>query len=426
MNDFTKLTPFDAVAWYAENSDHHLDVDTLRTLLGHGITGTDEIVEIARTTALDDLEKVPGLKPTLANLRLLAQVGPDVMAQDPENVSDWLGLVDHPQVKDEGFEALGPFIASGRGPAFARQVLDLFERHPDQVHDADGDYDLTRPYAELVDMVENNLKLVELNRWKADGFDLADAILLRAHGLDLERIAFLRERGVPRENWATYAAIPSDWFKERYGASAVELPDGVDVDLLLTMTVKGWGMKYFELGGRRGRGGRHWVYPWQVLGRLGAENLDREQIETLIEGGLTNLVASSYFVESRAGASADRHKTPPPLIVYSREASHELEGPTTDSLIQWWIKLANAGVRPSHLSEYRWVGCTTYQQILDAKAAGITPKRAKELRELHGVKTGYQVSDAKRIASLATLLAYHQADEENNSAATRPDERKVS
>lgn len=422
MNDFTTLTPLDAVVWYVENSDRHLDVDALRTLLGYGITDTAAIIEVASTSALDDLEKVPGLEPTLANLRLLAQVGPDVLAKDPENVSDWQALLKHPQIDRGDFETLAPFIASGRGPTFARQMLDLFERNADKFPDADN-YDLTRPYAELADMVDNDIKGHELDRWKAEGFELADVIALQNSDINLERVKIMRHHGVPREQWATYALIPFDWLSEhRFNSEPGDLPEGIDLDLLLTMVAKGWGHKHIDVGGKRGRGRFH-LRPWQVFaGDRDVTNLARHQVERMIAAGMTNGTASSYFAESRAGAGGDPRKTPPPLLVHKRD----VELPSLDEMIGWWIKLADAGIRPSHLSEYRWVGCTTYQQILDAKAAGITPKRAKELRDQHGVKTGYQVSDTKRIAAYATLLTYHQADEENNSAATRPDERRVS
>lgn len=414
MSDFLKMDPLAAVKWYANARGHFFGVDEIESLLAIGITDTDQLVEFGEGRVLDDLKNVPDMDPTPKNLRNLLLVGPDVMREDPDNVDDWAGLVGHPQVQSDPAETFGLFILAKRGPTFARQVLDLAER-ADKYLDI-GDLDLTLPYSEIADMVENGITASTRKLWDEAGFDLADAIALLTSGLDLARITILKHHGVPRDQWATYVPIPMDWLDESYGRSGSrprELPDGYDLDLLLTLAAKGWKRQRIEPGARRSN-----VYPnvWQVYVNDQIQTLTPEQIQRVMAAGMNSQTVTKYYMESRSGGG--NNKAPMPLLPATKMT------PDLDTLLGQWITLAEAGVRPSHLSEYRWAGCGSYQDILDAVAAGITTKRAKELREKHGRKTGYQVNDTKRIYTLTSLLTYHRGDEENDSSTTREDEKR--
>jgi hypothetical protein len=70
--------------------------------------------------------------------------------------------------------------------------------------------------------------------------------------------------------------------------------------------------------------------------------------------------------------------------------------------VELWV----AGVKPQHLTDYRWAGCHTYQQILDAAREGITPKRVKYLRATHGKRPWGR----PQIESFDALISVHRRD----------------
>jgi hypothetical protein len=409
------MTPLDAVKWYDKHRGYNLDADTIERFLKLHITDTDQMVELGKSGVLDDLEAAPGLDPTPDNLRKLAVVGPDVMLKDPENVDDWIAIAQHSESASDAAETIGAFMEAGRGPSFARQVLDLVERTNENWQSSErrrlwsvNDLDISLPYTEIVDMIEAGLDAAERKQWAEAGFEMADAIKLRGEGLDLFRIGNLEKLGVARDDWARYVTIPENWFRYE------DVPAGFTPHALVTLAEAGWQKSRIKPQGYHSHIN---LAPWEIYANGGTHALTIEQALRLYHAGLTNEDATKYFMESRVG---DGDKSSPGALLPYRS---DLD---VDALIGEWMNFRLAGVKPNHLSDYRWAGCTSYQQILDAAALGITGARAKALRNKYGRKTGGRRTDSLRIDRYDQLVQFHQQATEDEAGVTRLDDRRTS
>lgn len=426
MTNFLTMDPYAAVRWFDENRTKlglTEALDNLGKLIELKITDTELMLEFADSTVLDDLAAVPGLEPTVGNLRKLAVIGPDVMRTDPENVDEWISLAT--RFADEGddpIDVLMPYLEAGRGTSFARQMLDLFERTKARTgifnsHLDASDLDLTQPYATLADMVEAGVTEATRKQWAAAGFDLADLIKLTGEGLDLPKIAVLKHHGIPRERWTDYVRIPIDWLatSTSHGLNretiARDLPDGIGLDLLAELAAKGWQRHRIEVSS--GRYGRFHPQVWEVYFADQTVALDAAQIRRLLDAKLTSHDVTGYYVEARTGAaSQSQYKDQPDPLLIKPPQIEQL-----DEFLTTVLNLAAAKVRKSHLATYRWVGCRTFEQILEAAAAGISETRAKQLRATYGRKVGWSGSKVRRIDTLQSLLEH---DQEDRAAADHP------
>lgn len=425
MNDFTKLTPLAAVQWFEQHRTTLGVTDaalTIEKLLALGISDTDLILEFGRTAVLDDLDTVPGLEPTVDNLRLLLAVGPDVMRGDPDNAGEWQALAQkYSEPGEDPYDVLAAFLEAGRGPSYARQVLDLVERtNSDTTNQKPrgywevSDFDLTQPYALLADMAAGGFTEPERRAWAAAGFELADAIKLSGEGLSLDRIAILKHHGVPREEWTGYVRIPLDWIdNSRSTFIPVNLPDGVTLDLLALLASNGWQRHRIV---PPGRGTRHYPHVWQAYYAGQPVTLTEPQIGRLLAADLTSHTITNYYLEARKGAARSEYKDEPgPLL---NTVTGRIAPDTLDEFITEAILCAEAKVRPSHLSTYRWVGCKTLAECREAAKAGITEVRAKQLRSTYGRKVGWSGSTVRRIDTLKDLLEIDRKDREPTQAVT--------
>jgi hypothetical protein len=395
VTDLTKMSPLEAMEWY---DGSRLDFGEIKVLVGRGIVDTEAVTKILKSDLnIDDLVEVPDLEPTDENLRLLGTVGPEIMNNDRENAQDWAKLIEDYDL-DEDVEE---FRTAGRSPSFARKVMELINRTGNR-YTSLSDYDLTRPYIEIAARVESGLTATAMKTWESLGIDLPTALKYEADGLNADTAErLLHKHGIERKDWYTYKDMPSLWIGTSRGeASDRPMPkDWATIDDLLDLYKRG----YTE--------GMPWAAKLPSEKYYSSMKFTLEQARMLADAGMTSEEIARMWDAGSTSGRRTVENAPPQLLPYSTGVNAAL----SDETIAELIAVRKAGVRASHLQDYRWSGCHTLSEILRAVAAGINPARVKMLRAKYGYQKRW-ATDPKRIMDFDGLLTVHAKYEDDLKA----------
>src|SRR3954451_4179831 len=161
MTDLTTMPPLDAIEWYEKHRDAVMwDTDDLRWVVGAGITDTTAIIQILDGDLNSKALRDGRIPLTVDNVRLLGKVGERVMLEDPDNASEWYTVLGEDRERDDA-EA---FLDAGRGPTFARDILAALDRQDMYGVMAVDKFDLSRPKAVLISMIDAELTEHEVSR----------------------------------------------------------------------------------------------------------------------------------------------------------------------------------------------------------------------------------------------------------------------
>lgn len=392
MTDLTKMGPMEAIEWYDGSKFDFWDV---KTLVERGIVDTKMITKILRSDLdIDQLVAVPDLEPTDENLELLVKVGSEIMLNDRENAQDWAKLIDDFDLDED----VVVFREAGRSPSFARKVLDLFARQ-DRYMSSLADYDMTRSYAEIASRVESGLTMEALRRWEGLGVDLEAALKYEADGLTSWAAELLRAKyGIERLDWLRYKDLPVGWLGRGSG-TVIErpMPEGwATIDDLLDLYQRGYTK------------GMPWAAKMPSDRYYATMSFSLDQARLLANAGLTTEDMARMWDGGSTSGRRAVDNAPPQLLPYNTGNKQDLDHETIVDL----IAVRAAGVRASHLQDYRWSGCHSLKDILKAVAAGINPARVKLLRAKYGYQKRW-ATDPKRIMDLDGLLRVHARYEDD-------------
>lgn len=392
---FSKMSPIEAIEWF---EDSGLNAWEIRVLSERGIDDTDRITKVLKSDLdIEELVAVPDLEPTDANLALLATAGSEIMLNDRENAIEWAKLV-----TDFDLEAdVAIFRQAGRSPSFARKVLELFTQEDSYGASDIGSYDMTRPYAEIADRRTGGLTSREMEIWEALGVDLSAALQYQADGLSArEAEALVKNWDVDRRDWMRYKDLPQAWLgKVRDTFTDRKMPEGwATLDELLDLYQRG----YTE--------GTPWSAQLPDQKYYAFMRVSLTQARMLADAGMKAEMIARMWAAGTTSGRRTVENSPPRMLPYLTNNSDSL----SDATMADMIAVYKAGVRASHLSDYRWGGCHTLQEILMAVADGINPARVKELRKRYG-KQKY-TSTPQRISDFKALVAYHNIEQNAETA----------
>jgi hypothetical protein len=389
------MGPMEAIEWYDGSK---LDFWEVKTLVERGIVDTKMITTILQSDLdIDELVAVPDLEPTDENLQLLVTVGSEIMLNDRENAQDWAKLTTDYDLDED----VAVFRAAGRSPSFARKVLELFARqgkHPSSL----ADYDMTRPYAEIASRVESGLTMESLRRWEGLGVDLEAALKYEADGVTAWVAELLQAKyGIKRLDWLRYKDLPTGWLGRGSGTLIERpMPEGwASIDDLLDLYQRGYTK------------GMPWAAKMPSDRYYATMTFSLDQARLLADAGLTTEDMARMWDGGSTTGRRHVDSAPPQLLPYNTDSKQSLD----DETIVGLIAVRVAGVRASHLQDYRWSGCHTLPEILKAVAAGINPARVKLLRAKYGYQKRW-ATDPKRIMDLDSLLTAHARYEDDIKA----------
>lgn len=382
---------------------------------------------IARLYELTDFGRVEVTPPlTEADLSLLAAVGARVFRDDRDNAEDWLsvarviednrdawserGTAAFRWYKRPAHEAIEEFIEAGRGPTYARELLaaaarlsmppDLYNVHDRQNGLVKG-YDLDVPaYVDLVTAGVTNRE--QLDAYLDSGLALSDAVRYASERVPPGAVVLAVRDGVPRDEWVDrYAGIRGDWVPVDREAGYTDgragsprkdgaLAKGYTLADLKMLADAGWAdsVTVYDLAQLRWGAGRR---------SGGTCNLTPGMARRLAAAGLTPDDAERMLT---AMSSGGRGYGDMPPLTNRYKAGDELD---------MAIRLHEAGVRASHLTDFRAIGCRTFEDIFRAVREGIDGRRARYLRDTYGdTRSSYDKS--KRIGSLERALRHHREE----------------
>lgn len=421
--DLRKMSGVDACDWLAKSE--HGSYYVARAFIDHGITETDvidrwasahEIVaDLPREVMLDSL-----CMPTLSVL------GARAWLEDPDNREDWAVLAQRMDALDQHLSTMNrglsrrkvphtgqtrhrytgamfvvDVLAAGRGPGHARRLLDVAERHEAEP-DVHG-FDLT-PEA-VDDLLTAGFDSPAMLRAFTDaGLTREQAIDLAHQGVSAVAALWGRHLGIPWQRWATeFEGIPHQWLGSElsvHDSLNAWRPDwvgspiraGYTLDDLRYLATHGWQHErsYSLLSISWGSGRRS----------RGEIALTPQLARRLADADLTPGVFDNYATALTQGNSHD--SAPRSLVHWAdmRDPEHAVAGV---------IALKQASVPPSALTDYKWSGCASVEQIIKAVGLGITPKRVRHLRAKYGKGTRYG-GRGLRIFNFEHLIRHHESE----------------
>lgn len=360
---------------------------------------------------------------TDADLDALPLVGAPVYAEDRDNLADWLTVahrwLEVRQVFRQRYNVysaeprsiITPFLAAGRGPSYVRRILDSSAQHVVPPH-AYG-FDLS---AEEWDRLASAgvTDRAALAGYEAAGCTMTEAVDFAAKGVPPGAAVLLHREGVPMTSWVDRAAgIREEWVPygpaTDYGDSRHRDPaaDGVigrsgghTIDDLKRYADAGWTTGLYDFGDN----GLYFGHGRRSGGRI---TLDRRLCNALVDAGLTpddlKRWANAVTVQS-AGSRSDADWVPS-LFGFAWK----------NDMLTDVIRLHEAGVRPSHINDYRYAGCRSADDVLRCVAAGITGTRVAYLRKTYAVPRNQWDKTCRM--TLQELLAAHDTDKQREAAS---------
>jgi hypothetical protein len=346
----------------------------------------------------------------------LLLIGASAYCDDPENREEWAavaGLIERHNRAGAwakgsawaeskrrslvgGFEPreiVEGFIAAGRGPSYARRIIASAAAHGSDI-DAFG-YDVDPvTYEDLA---------------AAGIFFAEDYAVFRDAGLTVPEIVKMREaqvsprmarratmEGIPVDQWIERLAnIPDDWGPVREDGVSKGRGGSMSIDTLKAAADAGWtDIPYGGITWGSGRRSR------------GSMALDDTAAREMIRLGLT-----PDDVE-RWGGALCIGKAPRRGDSFDTSLAPILRTMGVDDLPAV-ARLRGMGVRPSHVTEFRSIGCRSVADIVTAVHNGIDGREAKRLRETHAKPRNSW--NPKRIDRLTEAIRLHNNDKEQSA-----------
>lgn len=353
---------------------------------------------------------------TDADLDALPIVGAKVYAEDRENAADWLAAAhrwlevrtqfgSHHVSGRTPRTVLTPFLAAGRGPAYVRRVIDAAGQYL-IAPDAYG-YDLTAD--EWVTLASAGIPdRHALGGYEVAGCSLPEAVDMAVKGVPAGAAVLLHREGVPMASWVELAAgikpewvpfgIEPDGFHDDGKRPRDPAIDGVigkagghTLADLKRYADAGWTTGLYSFGDRGMRYGN---------GRRGVGTLTAKVCNRLVDAGLTpeDLARWANAITTSSSGSRDDRDFVPALC------SHYWKPELLDDV----IRLHEAGVRPSHINDYRYAGCKSTDDVLRCVEVGITGTRCAYLRKTYANRKNRWDKDR---LTLQQLLDAHETDQ---------------
>lgn len=445
MPDLRTMNGIETVEWLQRNfaidptvaGSAGRDARGINTFTSHGITDTDLIVE--HIEQADVLATLPaGTLLAADQIDDLLLVGGTAWVEDEENRSDWASVGKASRAHEASIaaanrfnrkdpsgksrhslrphEVVTAFYEAGRGPAYARTIIALANRHRVEI-DAYGFGAEISP-ATFEDLASSGVQTTaELDGYAAAGLDLREAIAHRNDDIAPTAVLMALREGHPRSLWRELlAGIPSDWFRP-LGNDAYATYGATETPTTLTHHLRVGGNDRYTLADLRYLADHGWkgdtsLAPDGVteLPRYGGGAVAPGAIATcarnLADHGLT-WAALGRWADALTVGKAPTSKwspTTPPLIGHGgpRRGSAAIPAEHLPEV----FALHEAGLRPSHMPSYRKAGCRSIAHVLDAVARGITPAVAEALCKNHGRQPDRSHS-TRVIDDYADLVAAH-------------------
>lgn len=416
--DLRACSAIDFLNWCARIEVGEVDVRQVRHFVMAGIFDLDTIASVLGTPAargvalLTDAGALPVTPPLTAHdLTLLPLVGVEVYRHDRDNVEDWASAARRYETVRSGFSAYEPrraqprsiitaFLQAGRGPNYARQIIEIAARC--DVDPTAFGFELSVGEWEAL-AASGITGQSQLDGYYRAGCDLATAVRLAAEGVPAGVAVVAAARGVAREEWARWAGIPPCWVplgpedRSERGSRAYDpvkdgpLGKGHGLDDLKAYADAGWSVSLSDW-----RSGK-----WIGRGRRGDRvELSRGLCARMLEAGLTPDDLPRWAEALTQSSSGSRQDVG---YVASLSGRHRW----SEELIDLVVALHQVGVRPSHINDYRYCGCSSTQDVLTAVAAGIDGKRVAHLRRAYGASGRWGRSPR---LTLRQLLEHHTRD----------------
>lgn len=446
--DLSTCTGVEALEWMAStfrfgsaSSEFQHRPQDVYPILRAGVTDTDLIVREATRSkhALEAWRACPaGALSNDDDLALFALIGPRAYLDDPENREDWAIVARLVAEQDAARErnnrrapdgrhryhyspwmACEAFMAAGRGPAYARRIVEVAARHREVDIDAfgfDGGITPAR-YDDLLTAGIRNLR--DLDGYYAAGLTTSDAMRYRGDGIPPAALLLAKAEGHDPARWYDLLhGLPVSWFRDlsRRDWNTDETLEGVGTNgVRYTTYLSALGNDCYAIADLRYLAEHGWdesasLTPEGLIGLT--PDLYAQTARTLADHGMTWADMDRWAKALSEGkAGQERYTTTTPALLYGRshQRGHGRNYIRLDDLDRVF-PLVDRGLKATHMGTYRKAGCRSPEQVVQAFDAGIDPKRAEALLAAHGRKpTTYR--STRLIDSFATLLRVHEVDQ---------------
>lgn len=360
--DLRAMSALDLLA-YLTGDARKLSAHTLATFTRNGLY---DLNWMEQNTALQfEIDNVPEELRNPEGLAMVAVVGAEAAANDPERLADWVKVVEAMVAADglmEPTKAVRDLQSAGRTPAEALDLvaayaeardsgpeivsLDMFGYEPDITGDTFRGL-VQSPLA--ADYCAENT----LSRYRLLGFSPLQAADLVRRGLSPEHVQYAQDRDVPAGEWDGLRRFRGDWI-HRTDLSPEELDE---------LRAAGWRDSLDERPGYRD---------------------DVDLLARLARNGIQDLV------EVRRWNEALRLT---PLTV-----------PPPRDRLENYAAMAAAGVRRSDIAEYRLCGARTTEDFILIARKGLSMAQCTALRRRFGHPQG-----RSRVLVFASLQRFEEA-----------------
>lgn len=437
MADIEEMTATEQLDWLGRiDQSRRPGIDVLLVLRASGLTQTDwieshpnQIEKAGRELSALTRNGTRPVEPPLSarDVGKIIDLGHSVYEHDRDNVEQWCRLVEKIVAVDEEIrtqawqprfrhtwrwtdEATKQFIAelldAGRGPLYGRELV----ARAAETGVSPDSYGYSITPSMFSDLAKAGVGGVELDRLAENGIDRDEAIDLISAGIPAGAVVAAISQAIPRERWrALLPGMHPNWFP-LFDASVHDPLDPVEHGILSRKQVsfkeQGWTWGHLR---RLVDAGWNDVGTYSLRsvsyghGRAGRSlGLDADTAVRIAEAGIGYAEFARWL-----GAFAERSRTSyvpehvnKPLFYIGRSY--------LDEIIAAILAMKAAKVSPSNITDYRWVGCASVDDILMAATAGINGPRVKYLRGRYGQQRyGH---DPKHLANVGELLSVHEKD----------------
>jgi hypothetical protein len=433
MSDLREMTALELLACEARRELRRRSLGA-RALLAYECAGISDLDVIYRKRAGDDalggiFELTDGdkrVEPPLVerDLLILPLVGAPIYAQDRDNVDEWAAVARRWDGARKDFEShwvstIKPrkvttrFLAASHGPSYARKVVESAIQH--KISPFAYGFDLAP--AEWESLASSGVTDIEaLRGYRVAGCTLSEAARFAADGVAPGAAIVAQRQGIPMTEWVDrLAGIPAEWVPygsdpEEFGTSRKQdgdpikdgpLGKGHTLADLKSYADADWKIGRYQwtgqgiwFGGGRRSGDRIYLTP-ELCRILAANDLTPQDLGRW----------SGAVTTTSQGSRRESHYVPSLTGAY--RWSEELLGDI--------LRLHEAGVKPSHVNDWRYSGARNVDDVLTGVAAGITGPRLAYLRKTYGeTRSSY---DRTPRLTLKELLDAHETDKQREAAS---------
>lgn len=441
-NDLAQMTGVETMEWLLATfpaslnpraaESGALDVRGILAFTRHGITDTDVIA--AYLPQHEIVAALPeGVTLAATDLDDFVLVGAPAWVGDPENRTAWVSVALAAQGHEEAItadherkrnrhkpdgkarygvaphEIVTAIFEAGRGPTYARSIIERATRHLVEIDAFGFGPDIT-PGA-FSDMAAAGItRTADLDAYIAAGLTMTEAIAFRTDSIAPAAVLMARAEGHPKNTWHDLlVGLPADWFRPLGDRSYSHEDADESYEKGLTHYLRGGGSDRYTLADLRYLADHGWSEKGTLVPR-GLSDIGRWSVRDLTTdarfavGKIARRLADhgvdwrdvERWAEALTVGKKPEHKTDThraPLLGWGKgrgpvtvpTAALDGAGASEKSGIGGGIfALVDAGLKPSHMAAYRKAGCTSIEQVLTARAAGITPAIAERLCKTYG------------------------------------------